>query len=83
MLKRKNIPVKKTKRRSTAFPRKALRSFSTLNARFRIVLKELNTHVEVQTKPAMLSPPTILRWRMILITFLRIWGSGEGITFWR
>jgi hypothetical protein len=61
MLKKKKIPAKTTIRRSIAFPRKALLSFSTLNTLLRIVLKELNTHVEVQIKPPILKTPTILR----------------------
>jgi hypothetical protein len=47
----------------------------------RAVLKELKTHVEVQTNPPMPNIPTILRSRMILKTFLIILGSKEGTAF--
>jgi hypothetical protein len=49
----------------------------------RAVLKELNTHMEVQIKPPMPNIPTIFRSRITLRMLLIILGSNEGATFSR
>ncbi|MDP3017352.1 MAG: hypothetical protein Q8N70_09825, partial [Deltaproteobacteria bacterium] len=68
----KNIPAKKTMKRSIAFPRRMPRLFSTWKTVLRVILNELNTHVEAQINPPMPNTPTIFRSRMIVEKFFMI-----------